>query len=683
LLSPVKLNQNYLTSNGKIFVPVGVNWVPAQSGMQWPYEWDSSLIEADFAQMSRMGFTLVRFDLLWGWFEPRPGQYNEAAFSQFDSIISLAHRYGIYLNPALLIGGEVGDAYWDIPWRNGRHPHSDPELLYWQARHVEEFARRYQAEPAILAWDLTDEPPFWIVADSTSDAMAANWTQLLCSGLRKYDANHLILCGTLGQETNRGPFRADILAPYVDLFCVHPYPVYDPVLYREPLLSTRTTYGASFEIMLSRGAGRPVMMQEFGAGNSQFSPSVVAQYYKTLLYSALAAGVQGYVAWCYTDASPHLFKRAPYIRCPHETQFGITDHQGNVKPAGRELELFSRVLQHIDFEQVAPPVPEAGIIVPHEWAHGPDYSQYGLSADLPSQYTASDILSGEKDRFGNQLTLKSWLASFILCRQAGIAVSFPRELDDWSKLRLILAPMPSTISPNPTCHLYTTFWQRAKPCIEGGAVLYASLCAKSAISLPEVVVLFGALIADRSPWQPIVRLTMTEDFYDLKIGDVIEINCPEGLEGMGVQLEVTDGRVLAIDQAGQPALLTKSVGLGHTVLCAYPLEYALGNAVNAFEAPGNGQRFYRCLKSLALIQSPFSINHPALELGWLSGKDRDYVILTNHSADSVRTAVAAINPGKASCLSADGVQALSPAGQGFNVELSGFSGCIFEWEHAK
>ena len=47
----------------------------------------------------------------------------------------------------------------NIPWRNGRHPHSDPELLDTQARHIEQFGLRYRSEPAILAWDLTDEPP--------------------------------------------------------------------------------------------------------------------------------------------------------------------------------------------------------------------------------------------------------------------------------------------------------------------------------------------------------------------------------------------------------------------------------------------------------------------------------------------------------------------------------------------
>ena len=462
-----------------------------------------------------------------------------------------------------------------------------------------------------------------------------------------------------------------------------PYPVYDPVLYREPLLSMRTTYGPSFEAMLSRGAGRPVMMQEFGASNSQFSPTTVGHYYRTLLYSSLGSGVQSFLAWCFTDASPRIFNRAPYIRCPHETQFGITDHEGNIKPAGKEIEQFLKVIKHIDFEQVEPASPEAGIIIPHEWAHGPDYSQYNLPMDEPSYYVATDILSGEKDSFGNQFAVKSWLSTFILSRQAGITVSFPRELSDWSKLRLILAPVPSTISPNPICHLYTTFWQRAKPCIEAGAVLYASLCAKSAISLPEVVELFGALIVDRATWQPVIQINLIEDFYDLKKGDVIEIRCPDELEGTGVQLEVNDGSVIAVDQDGKPALITKPVGLGHTVLCAYPLEYALGTSVNAFEKNNNVQRLYQSLKSLAKIEFIYSIDNPSLELCWLTGNRRDYVIVTNHSVDAIRTFVTASVSGKANYLSQEGVLSLPTDGQGFNIELAGYTGCIYEWEHAE
>ena len=154
-MEKVVLSGNYFCAANRRFVAVGVNWVPSRQAMQWPYEWDPASIEADFAAMAGLGINFIRFDLVWGWFEPRPGQYNEAAFQQFDYLVSLANKYNIYLNPAFFIGGEVGDAYWDVPWRNGRHPHSDPEMLHLEANHIAEFGRRYHAETAILAWDLT------------------------------------------------------------------------------------------------------------------------------------------------------------------------------------------------------------------------------------------------------------------------------------------------------------------------------------------------------------------------------------------------------------------------------------------------------------------------------------------------------------------------------------------------
>jgi hypothetical protein len=148
-----------------------------------------------------------------------------------------------------------------------------------------------------------------------------------------------------------------------------------------------------------------------------------------------------------------------------------------------------------------------------------------------------------------------------------------------------------------------------------------------------------------------------------------------------VQLEVSDARVLAVDQEGRPALLTKPVGHGHTVICAYPLEYALGSTANAFEKPGNCQRLYRGLKALAQIQSPFTVADPVIELGWFLSQDRDYVTLINHSSDFIRTYVEAKIPGKAHFLAPDGPQARTSADIGFNVELPGFSGSVYEWEH--
>lgn len=96
-LPKVHIDGSYFVRDGKRFFPMGAHWVPAKAAMQWPVLWDPKDIEADFAKMHELGYSLVRFDMLWAWFEPRPGDYNPTAFEQLDFLISLAHRYQIWL----------------------------------------------------------------------------------------------------------------------------------------------------------------------------------------------------------------------------------------------------------------------------------------------------------------------------------------------------------------------------------------------------------------------------------------------------------------------------------------------------------------------------------------------------------------------------------------------------------
>src|SRR5271157_4822540 len=289
-LPAVHLDGNYFSRDGHRFIPVGANWVPAKAAMQWPTQWDPKAIEADFARMHELGFNTIRLDFVWAWIEPRPGDYNPEAFRALDFLVSLAHRYQIYLHPSLLIGGEVGEAYWDVPYRQGRHPHSDPDMLRIETDHVGELARRYGKEPAILGWDLTDEPPFWIVPDSTTDAMAINWTRLLSWSIRRHDSLHPIVVGTSMEDVGRGPFRPDNLREEADFFSVHPYSIYAPKLFPDAMLSERGTYGSAFETALSGGAGRPVMVQEIGASSAQYDPDQIAKFLRASLYSGLGAG---------------------------------------------------------------------------------------------------------------------------------------------------------------------------------------------------------------------------------------------------------------------------------------------------------------------------------------------------------------------------------------------------------
>jgi hypothetical protein len=274
--------------------------------------------------------------------------------------------------------------------------------------------------------------------------------------------------------------------------------------------------------------------------------------------------------------------------------------------------------------------------------------------------------------------MQSWLSTFILCRQAGIHVGFPRECDDWSDLSLLLAPMPAPDSWG--YHLYSTFWQRVRPRVEAGATLYASLSAASAIPIPDVVELFGANLADRAFWRQEVQLTFVEDFFDIRAGEVFEFLAPPGLQGTGALLNVHDARVLAHDQDGNPALLVHKVAQGCTVLCAYPIEYMLGKTPNALEGETPFWRLYRALKTFAGIQSPFSVDQPEVEVGCLVGEGRDYVILVNHSPKTVGgRAVASRGEGKVTHILPEGASPVTGDSSSWPFELPAFTGTAFEW----
>ena len=654
--------------------------------MQWPTQWDPKAIEADFARMHELGFNAIRLDFVWAWIEPRPGDYNPEAFRAIDFLISLAHRYHIYLHPELLIGGEVGEAFWDVPYRQGRHPHSDPDMLRIQTDHVGELARRYANEPAILGWDLTDEPPFWIAADSTTDAMAINWTRLLSWSIRQHDSMHPIVVGTSMEDVGRGPFRPDNIRQQVDFFSVHPYSIYSPKLFPDAMLSERGTYGSAFETALSGSAGHPVMVQEIGASSAQYDPDEIAKFLRASLYSGLGAGANGFLIWCYTDAAPEQFHKVPYLRSPHETQFGLTTWEGKERPSAQMFEEFEKIVGRLDLTGIEPAPAEAAIIVPYEWSkpHG-DFSHFGLSGLETVPYTSTDEganLAGQSQpAFSeeNSWITGSWLSAYILARRAGMKADFPREYDDWQKRPLMLMPSPLTSTDNFLVHVHSDFWDKAKQYVTRGGALYASVAADAAI--PEMESLFGARLVDANPKDE-VTLKVIAPFGDLKPGDTFHYSVPGASpRSWGAILTPKGGTVIAVDQDDRPALIANSVGSGKTLLSAYPLEHYLASVPAVFDKPEATHRIYQAFREWSGVKPMFHSDHPSVEISALSGKAGGYAVVTNHSASqenvtvttsSVLHSLARIAP--------QGTSRVELNGSTFKLDLGPYEGAIFEWK---
>jgi len=678
-LDAVTLPGNYFSVNDHRFMPVGAHWVPAKTGLEWPYRWDPVDIEADFAKMQDLGFNIVRFDLFWAWFEPRPGDYNPAAFEQFDVLIQLAHKYQIHLHPTLFIGGEVGEAYWDVPWRQGRHPHDDAAMLRLQTDHAAAFARRYRGEAAIFAWDLTDEPPYWVVADQTTDDMAINWTRLIAGSLRRYDPEHLLCVGTAVEDLAGGPFRPDNLVAEVDFLTAHPYPIYDPKLFPDPMLSERATYCGAFQTALSSGAGKPVMIHEIGASSAQYDPEKIARYDRVSMYSALAAGANGFIPWCYTDAAPELYKQVPYLRAPHETQFGLTTWDRKDRPAGRELRNFSQILSRLNLDDVEPAAAEAALIVPYEWAkpHG-DFSRLGLSGPSMAPYVS--VQDGWSDDGEDNLWLMgALLSSFILARRAGLKVSLPREYTAWQTHSLLLMPAPVTSTEHNRVHVHTGFWDSGRDYVQRGGTLYASVCAD--VAIPEMAGLFGAVLSDHIHADDIA-LTFVKPFGGLVAGQTLHYQADSArVSQWPATLDLAGGEVIAVDQAGRPALVANEFGQGKTLLCAYPLEHYLAGRPAAFEGDEQTHRIYRALWEWAGIKPMFSTDQPSIEVSALAGPGRGYSVLVNHRAELQIVTVSARDVLKSVALvTASGDRSLEHSEHSWEMKIEGYAGVVVAWE---
>jgi endo-1,4-beta-mannosidase len=686
-LPEVHLDGHYFVRDGKRFIPVGAHWVPAKAAMQWPMEWDPKDIEADFVKMHQLGYSIVRLDMLWAWFEPRPSNYNSGAFQQLDYLVSLAHKYQIYLHPSLFIGGEVGEAYWDVPWRHGRHPHADPEMLRLETNLAAEFGRHYANESAIIAWDLTDEPPFWIVDGQTSDAMAINWTRLIVDGIRQYDKLHPIVVGTSGQETSHGPFRADDIAQFVDFFSVHPFTLYAPDLFPDALLSARGTYGAAFEIALSQGAGRPVMIHEMGASTAQFSPERVAAYDRAQIYSGLGAGSIGVDLWCYTDASPAQFHKAPYLRTPQETGWGMTTWDRQDKPLAKEFEKLSQIVGRLDLTGISPSPADIGIVVPDEWAkpHG-DFSRFGLTGPEVVPYVSiadADAVPGRPQpdaSAANRWLMTSALTTFILARRAGLKADFPREYADWAKRPMLFMPSPITSTGDPfLAHVHSDFYEKARTYVENGGFLYASLASDGAI--PEMASLFGARLADRAISSE-VTLTFVAPFGDFKPGDTLHYMVPSATtESWGTLLEVTNGKIIAVDQDGHPALVANTLGSGKTLLSAYPLEHYLAAVPAVFDKPEDTHQIYAAFRDWAGVKPVFHADRLTVEVSTLNGDRRGYVVLVNHSDKTENVKISTTVPARVvTRVLPEGFKAITMEGPSWRMDLGPYEGAIVEWK---
>lgn len=168
-----------------------------------------------FAALREWGFNVVRFGVIWDGLEPEPGVYDEAYLARLDQHIAWAREAGllVFLDmhqdlysvlysdgapewatltdgaPHVDLGGVWSDAYFTSPavqvaldnfWSNALAP-DGIGLQDHYARMWAHLAQRYADEPAVIGYDIMNEPFPGSAGVQAQGAMFARAAELLAT----------------------------------------------------------------------------------------------------------------------------------------------------------------------------------------------------------------------------------------------------------------------------------------------------------------------------------------------------------------------------------------------------------------------------------------------------------------------------------------------------------------------
>lgn len=308
-----------LSRNGTPFVIAGINYYPQATPWDafWP-RYNPAIIDRDFSRIKGLGLNTIRIFIPYEQFGgPR---VEPELLNRLEDLLDRASAQNIQVIVTL------------FDFRG------DYALLRWADadRHLETILIRFATHPAILAWDLKNEPD---LDDRHAGAEVIDaWLAHTVTLARRYAPNHLLTIGWSNPEAARR------LADQVDLVQFHYYaPVAD--------------FAAAYTALRSATPDKPVLLGEFGlpTWNSVFphghTEAEQAAYYADLLTELRGTDAVGSLAWTLYD-----FAHVPASvagRWPWQT--GPQAHMGVIRANGREKPAAALLAPGADLN--VPPVP--------------------------------------------------------------------------------------------------------------------------------------------------------------------------------------------------------------------------------------------------------------------------------------------------------------------------------------
>jgi len=598
-MKPVRLDKDYFIKNGQKFILVGINYMPSEAFYRLWEDWNPNQIKKDFKKMKELNLEAIRVPLFWASVEPEEGVISPKFLKRFDEFLKIAKKYEIYVMPFLFVGVCVD--IWDVPWRRGRDIYKDPEMLKLERKHAETLASRYGDNPAIVAWDISDEPYYY--GGNTNADTATSWVSLIYEAIKSKDKRHPV---TLGFDNchiiqNTG-FQVERLIPVQDFLSLCAYPIYS-LKTPESHTSMRSTYFTSFFIKFSQ-LGKPVLLSE-GPGTTTVwaSNQRAADYYRVVMYSTFINGSIGVMPWILYDYDPKHHKAFPLDDKPFETSFGILQSDGKEKLPAKELRKFSKFIKKIDLERFRFRKAEAALLIPG------DYYKH-VEIVWPRLFEA-----------------------FILAKEAHMEVNFIREGQDLSNYKIVIVPSSLT--------LRTSSWYAFKDYVSHGGCLYFSY-GGAWIGSPNPLgpffnEIFGISLQDRIAPMPSEELTFT-DWMNL---NWLKLIYPDTTKTSCIELKTDSGRAVGFDSRGNLAVVVnRKKNKGSAILVAHSIEQYLSNVPDIY-LKDKTYMLYDAVRTMAGLAEPCTCDNPFIEVGWMETEDKDeaILILINHERVGMRATI--------------------------------------------
>lgn len=607
--------------------PLGIDYYPLDAERQGYADWYTGDVEADFAAFAAARFSLVRVFVSWKLFEQQVGNYDEEAASRLGAIVDAARATGLQLIVCFFADDRMSELN-DVTWGKRRDPRTDSYLIQREVSLVQRIVQIYRAESAVFAWDLANEA---FCTGFESAAALESWVKTLREAVREVDSERPVLVSvdpeTLFRASGVDARNAIDTCEFAVSHVTAPYQAYAA---EGPVTSGPGTYLDSF---LLRSARRdlPVLVDGVGVASLDYSASQEAAAVRTALYSAIMNRGAGVLLRRWRDVETE--RREPYYRDPYEVLVGLTDIDGERKPALDEVARFSRVAARLDLRRYAPQPERVAVLIPTE--------RYEPPPSMASLYDP-----------------RSCLQAYISAKEAQLPVDILREGDPLGEHSVIIVPS--------VARLLQRTWRDLTEFVQGGGALVMSYGGGDAD--PAVRELFGVeFLGDYGGRSDLsCRVAQPDALGPLRSYDA-RVDVPHfALLGGG------GATIVATDAKGSPLLTLNTYGSGRAVLFAAPLERALagGDAWASPEAVRATLRtVYAAVARAAGAALPLSCDRSQVELALFTGEGDDLLLLLNHAPEKM-TAQIATERAVATIADIRGGEAATVGGREFGVPLA-------------